>query len=68
MRFVIECERENDGRWLAEVPKIPGVMVYGKSRSVVLAKVEALALRAIAERLENSEDKPQPISICFATA
>jgi len=68
MRFIIECEREVDGRWLAEVPKIPGVMVYGKTRCEALMKAETLALRALAERLEHSENKPAPISISFAGA
>ena len=45
----IEIERETDGRWIAEVPDLPGVMSYGKSREEAIAKVEALALRVLAE-------------------
>ena len=55
----IEIEREKDGRWIAEVPDLPGVMVYGKTRAQALAKVEALALRVIADRLEQGESIPE---------
>jgi predicted RNase H-like HicB family nuclease len=48
----IEIEREDDGRWIAEVPDLPGVMVYGKTRQEAIAKVEALALRVLADRDE----------------
>jgi predicted RNase H-like HicB family nuclease len=48
----IEIDREDDGRWIAEVPDLPGVMVYGKSREEAISKVKALALRALADRLE----------------
>lgn len=51
MSFSIECEREEDGRWLAEVPELPGVLAYGDSAETAMAKVEALALRVLAERL-----------------
>jgi len=53
----IEIEREKDGRWIAEVPDLPGVMVYGKTRPQALARVEALALRVIADRQSN---RPAP--------
>jgi predicted RNase H-like HicB family nuclease len=49
----IEIEREKDGRWIAEVPDLPGVMVYGKTRAQALAKVEALALRVIADKSQS---------------
>jgi predicted RNase H-like HicB family nuclease len=55
----IEIEREKDGRWIAEVPDLPGVMVYGKTRPQALAKVEALALRVIADRLDHGESIPE---------
>ena len=48
----IEVEREEDGRWIAEVPELPGVMAYGKTQAQALAKVEALALRVITDRLD----------------
>lgn len=55
----IEIERENDGRWIAEVPDLPGVMVYGTSRHDAVAKAEALALRIIADRLDHGESIPE---------
>jgi predicted RNase H-like HicB family nuclease len=50
LKFVIEIEQEEDGRWLAEVPDLPGVMTYGQSRAEAIARVQALALRVLAER------------------
>lgn len=50
MRFTIEIEREEDGRWIAEVPELPGVMVYSGDRASAVEKVQALALRVLAER------------------
>ena len=58
-KLVIEVEREEDGRWIAEVPTLPGVMVYGETRDEAIAKVEALALRAMADRLEHGEAVPE---------
>jgi predicted RNase H-like HicB family nuclease len=55
----IELEREIDGRWIAEVPDLPGVMAYGQSRDEAISKVEALALRVLADRLEHGEDIPE---------
>jgi len=55
MRFAMEIDREADGRWIAEIPDLPGVMVYGTSRDEALARVKALALRVIADRLEHGE-------------
>ncbi len=54
----IEIERERDGRWIAEVPDLPGVMTYGQTREEAINKVEALALRVMADRLEHGEDIP----------
>ena len=54
----IQTEREEDGRWLSEVPDIPGAMAYGNSEQEAIAHAEALALRALAERLEHGEDVP----------
>ena len=68
MKFTIEHEREEDGRWLAEVPELPGVLAYGATADEAMAKAEVLALRVIAERLEHSEIKPQSISIGIAAA
>jgi predicted RNase H-like HicB family nuclease len=55
----IEIEKEDDGRWIAEVPDLPGVMVYGATRQDALAKAEALALRVIADRLDHGEAVPE---------
>ena len=66
MNFEIECEREEDGRWLAEVPKLPGVMAYGTSADDAMAKAEVLARRVLAERLEHGECRPQSMSISVA--
>ena len=66
--FTIQHEREEDGRWIAEVPELPGVLAYGASADEAMAKAEALALRVLADRLEHKEAKPQPISIGIAAA
>jgi predicted RNase H-like HicB family nuclease len=55
----IEVEREDDGRWLAEVPALSGALAYGESREQAVARVEALALRILAERLEHGEPTPE---------
>ncbi|MGD1026530.1 type II toxin-antitoxin system HicB family antitoxin [Candidatus Binatus soli] len=55
MKLRVEFDRETDGRWIAEVPELPGVLAYGKTRAAALAAVEALALRVIADRIENGE-------------
>lgn len=68
MNFTIECEQEVDGRWIAEIPELPGVLCYGQSRDDAMAKVEVLALRAIAERLEHGESKPVAIHISLPLA
>ena len=52
MNFTLECEQEVDGRWIAEVPKLPGVLAYGSSSADAMAKAEVLALRVIADRLK----------------
>ena len=68
MNFDIECEREDDGRWLGEVPQLPGVLAYGSTRDEAVAKAQVLALRVLAERLEHGESRPQSISISVAAA
>ena len=57
MNFHIEYERETDGRWLAEVPEIPGVLTYGATANEAMAKAEVLALRVLAERIESGESQ-----------
>lgn len=68
MNFTIEHEQEADGRWLAEVMELPGVMAYGASVAEAISKAEILALRMIAEHLENNESKPLPINISIPIA
>jgi len=68
MNFTIETEREDGGRWIAEVPELPGALAYGTTREEAMVKVEALALRVLAERLEHKETGAQPISIAIAAA
>ena len=55
----IEVEREEDGRWLNEVPELPGVLAYGQTREEAIARVKALALRVLADRLEHGESVPE---------
>ena len=55
----VEIEKEDDGRWIAEVPDLPGVMAYGQTRSEAISKAEALALRVLADRLEHGENIPE---------
>lgn len=68
MKFSIECGREEDGRWVAEIPQLPGVLAYGNTSHEALAKAEVLALRVLAERLEHGEARPVDISITLAAA
>ena len=58
MPFGIEIEQETDGRWIAEVVSLPGVVTYGKTREEAVSKVQALALRVLANRLEHGEFLP----------
>ncbi len=55
----IDIEKEEDGRWIAEVSDLPGVLSYGKTREEAIAKVEALALRVIADRIDHGETIPE---------
>jgi predicted RNase H-like HicB family nuclease len=68
MKFTVEIEQEVDGRWIAEVAEIQGAMKYGSTKDEAIAHVEALALRVLAERLENGEQLAEPIHINFAAA
>lgn len=68
-RFSIELDREDDGRWIAEIQSLPGVMAYGATRDEAIARVEVLALRVLAERIENGESTPpQPLDVTFVAA
>lgn len=68
MNFTIEQEHEADGRWLAGVPELPGVMAYGATSMEAMSRVEVLALRVIADRLENNENRPFEINITIPIA
>ena len=66
--FKVEVEQEVDGGWLAEVVELPGVLAYGETEQAALSRVQALALRVIAERLEHGEAGPDLLSISFNAA
>lgn len=67
MNFNIEYEQEEDGRWLAEVIGLPGVLSYGNTPDEAMIKAESLALRVLAEKLEQEKIQPQSIDIsCVA--
>lgn len=66
--FRVELEREEDGRWIGEVADLPGVLAYGNTADEARARVQALALRVVADRLEHGEAGPDLMSISFAAA
>jgi len=68
LRFNIETERENDGRWIAEIADVPGVLAYGRTENQAKANAYALALREIADRVEKSRTVPESISLICASA
>lgn len=68
MQLTLETERETDGRWIAEVPELSGVLAYGATREEAMAKAEALAFRVLADRLEHGEAKPMGITIAVPAA
>ena len=68
MIFKIEVEQEEDGRWMAEVIDLPGVMTYGASPEDAKSKVQALALRVLAERIESGEAGSELMTISFNSA
>jgi predicted RNase H-like HicB family nuclease len=68
MQLTLEIEREEDGRWLAEVPQLPGVLAYGASAAEAMSKAEVLALRVLADRIEHGEAKPVTISFTVPAA
>ncbi len=68
MSFHVDIEEEEDGRFLAEVVALPGVMAYGDTADEALAHVQALALRVLADRLENDEGPRGPVSVQFETS
>ena len=68
VRLEIEIEREADGRWLADIPLLPGVMAYGETREQAIANVKVLALRIIADEIEHGERSPDITDAMFAIA
>lgn len=68
MNFSIECEEEIDGRWIAEVPQLPGVLCYGKTADDAMAKAGVPALRAMADHLQHGESRPIEINISLPVA
>ena len=64
----IEIEREEDGRWVAEIPELPGVMTYGQSREEAISKVKVLAFRVLADQLEHGETIPELREVFAVTA
>ena len=68
MRLIVDIEQEVDGRWIAEIDELPGVLAYGQTPDEARAKAQALALRVIADRLEHGETSPDFQNISFAAA
>ena len=64
----IETEREDDGRWIAEIAAMPGVLAYGATEAEAQARVTALGLRVIADRLDHGEPLPSELNGLFAAA
>ena len=68
LKYTIETEKEVDGRWLAEIRDLPGVLAYGNTEEEAMTKAETLALRVLADRLESHECRPMSISISLTQA
>jgi predicted RNase H-like HicB family nuclease len=66
--FTIETEQEDDGRWIAEIPELPGVLVYGGTQEAAIANVQTLALRVIADKIEHGEISLKLANITFTAA
>ena len=67
LKFQIELEREDDGRWIAEIPALPGVLVYGKTKQEAVAKAKALALRVLADEVEKeTRHSTRPLDVSIA--
>ncbi len=63
MQLLIEVEQEEDGRWLSEIPELPGVLAYGQTRSEAVVRAQVLALRVIVDRMERGETLPQQVDV-----
>ena len=62
----VQIEREADGRFLASVPDLPGVMAYGETEDAAVRKAKAIALQILADMIESGEDVPEPLKVLFA--
>jgi predicted RNase H-like HicB family nuclease len=67
MKLTLETEQEDDGRWIAEVPELAGVLAYGSTREEAMSRAEVLALRVLADQLEQGEARPVGLSISVAS-
>lgn len=63
MQLSVEVEQEEDGRWVGEIPELPGVLAYGQTRSEAVTRAQVLALRVIADRVEHGEPLPQKVDL-----
>lgn len=63
MLLSVDVEQEEDGRWLSEIPELPGVLTYGESRAEAVTRAQALVLRVIADRMEHGEPLPQTVDV-----
>jgi len=68
MNLTIEIDREEDGRWIAEVPDLPGVLAYGNTRQEAIDRAKTLSLRVMADRMENGESVPEMDNVFSVTA
>jgi len=68
IQFTINCEQEEDGRWIAEVIELPGALAYGRTPEEAMSKVQALGLRVMADRIEHGEETPALMSLSFVAA
>ena len=68
MPLTVEVEQEEDGRWIAEVPELPGVLTYGQTRQEAIARAQALSLRVLTDRLDHGEPAPQMSSVFAVTS
>jgi predicted RNase H-like HicB family nuclease len=68
MTFRLEVDQEADDRWIAEVIELTGAMAYGASREEAVSKVQALALRVVADRLDQGEEGPSLLNTAFNAA
>ncbi|MBJ7899088.1 MAG: type II toxin-antitoxin system HicB family antitoxin [Cyanobacteria bacterium RI_101] len=68
MNLIVEIEQEEDGRWIAEVIGLAGVLTYGQTKKEAIAQAQALALRVLADRIEHGESEPELVNISFQAA